>query len=180
MSRSRRHVTTIPVAATALLAATLTATAVASTGTAASGAAPAAAPAVAPGHLHPLRVGDLEVENSFVSSVGWVKPGEAYPARVVLSNFDADPVGSSTVTIAPVGGTITDVRARGHGDGRGGRHHHLGHHGAGGGRRQVPHGTLVLRAVPPPPTLPMIVWKDLSATAVLTSSGQTATATAPR
>jgi M6 family metalloprotease-like protein len=31
-------------------------------------------------------VGGVEVENSFVSSLGWVKPGERYPSRVLVHN----------------------------------------------------------------------------------------------
>ncbi|MCU1600291.1 MAG: domain containing protein [Frankiales bacterium] len=34
-------------------------------------------------------VGGLKVENSFVSHLGWVKPGEAYPSRFLVSNANA-------------------------------------------------------------------------------------------
>ena len=37
-----------------------------------------------------VTVGGLQIQNSFVSSVGWVKPGEKYPSRIILTN-PADP-----------------------------------------------------------------------------------------
>jgi M6 family metalloprotease-like protein len=36
-------------------------------------------------------VGGLQVENSFVSHLGWVKPGEAYPSRFLVRNTSSTP-----------------------------------------------------------------------------------------
>ena len=49
---------------------------------------------------------DLALNNSFVSSVGWVKPGDTYPSRIIVTNPTA---GSLTPTIdltAPTGSTF--------------------------------------------------------------------------
>ena len=48
---------------------------------------------------------NLLVENSFVSAVGWVKPGETYPFRVFVKNFTDTARTGATVTIPPVDGT---------------------------------------------------------------------------
>jgi M6 family metalloprotease-like protein len=47
----------------------------------------------------------LVVENSFVSSVGWVKPGDSYPFRVLVKNFSAQPRSGAVVTLPVVDGT---------------------------------------------------------------------------
>src|SRR5688500_3607017 len=44
------------------------------------------------------------VENSFVSAVGWVKPGEAYPFRVLVKNYGTTPVSGASVTVAAADG----------------------------------------------------------------------------
>ena len=47
-------------------------------------------------------VGGLTVENSFVSSVGWVKPGDTYPSRILLTNTgDSAVSGAAVVVTAP-------------------------------------------------------------------------------
>src|SRR5687768_7962706 len=51
-----------------------------------------------------VTVGGLEVENSFVSSVGWVKPGDAYPSRIIVTN-PADPAVATNLPVA--GATVT-------------------------------------------------------------------------
>ncbi|GCD90237.1 PKD domain-containing protein [Nocardioides sp. LS1] len=127
-----------------------------------------------------VTVGGLEVENSFVSSVGWVKPGQDYPSRIIVTN-PADPavptnlpVTGATVTVtAPVGSTIV---------------------GAGSGATVAPGGhtatwtvppvaagtkqTLVLDSVADTTTQnPEIVWRDLSSTAEVTLGGTTMAAT---
>ncbi len=48
----------------------------------------------------------LVVDTSFVSSVGWVKPGETYPFRVFVRNFTETSETNAVVTIPPVDGTI--------------------------------------------------------------------------
>src|SRR5688572_24300655 len=111
MSRSRRLATTIPVAATALLAGMLTVTTVSTAGIA-TASAPVTAPAAAPSApvVTEAVVGGLEVENSFVSAVGWVKPGESYPSRIIVRNPTAASVtGVRVVVTAPVGSTITQA-----------------------------------------------------------------------
>ena len=45
----------------------------------------------------------LQVENSFVSAVGWVKPGEEYPSRVIVRNPATTPVDDVTVTVTAAG-----------------------------------------------------------------------------
>ena len=47
----------------------------------------------------------LLVENSYVSAVGWVKPGETYPFRVLVKNFTTSAAADTQVTIPPVDGT---------------------------------------------------------------------------
>ncbi|GAB3198448.1 hypothetical protein GCM10027062_12640 [Nocardioides hungaricus] len=121
-----------------------------------------------------VSVGGLRVENSFVSSVGWVKPGDAYPSRIIVSNTTDLPVAGATVRVtAPEGSTIT---------------------GAGSGATITGGGTEVAWTVPAIPakqtrTLvlesvadttaqnPEIVWRDISTTADITVAGATRSAT---
>ena len=121
-----------------------------------------------------VSVGGLEVEDSFVSSVGWVKPGDTYPSRIIVSNTTDLPVaGASVVVTAPDGSTIT---------------------GAGAGATISGGGTTVTWAVPAvgakqTRTLvlesvadttaqnPEIVWRDISTTAAVTVGATTETAT---
>ena len=66
---------------------------------------PAAVPSV-------VTVGGLKVENSFVSSVGWVKPGESYPSRIVVTNTGDNAVSGLSVRIpATRGMTWTEARS---------------------------------------------------------------------
>ncbi|HEV2890650.1 MAG TPA: PKD domain-containing protein [Frankiaceae bacterium] len=54
----------------------------------------------------------LELVNDFTSSKGWVKPGDAYPFRVLLRNYTAGPIDGGTVTVPEVEGMrFTNVRA---------------------------------------------------------------------
>lgn len=115
---------------------------------------------------------DLFVENSFVSSVGWVKPGDSYPSRIIVTNPTGSPVDGATVAIsAPTGTSFTGA--------------------SGPGTHPVtadeitwtlPTVPAASGAVPGRVTLvleheaadtgdePTIVWRDLSTTAVLTTS----------
>lgn len=107
MSRLRRRLPAIA-AASALLAGLLTATAVAAPGTAAP---PAPVPVAGP-VVSTATVGGLEVQNSFVSAVGWVKPGETYPSRIIATNTTDFPVVGATVSVtAPQGSTIEQASA---------------------------------------------------------------------
>jgi immune inhibitor A len=52
----------------------------------------------------------LLIHNSFVSPVGWVKPGESYPFRVMVRNYTDSAATNAVVTIpAADGTTFTDV-----------------------------------------------------------------------
>ena len=152
MSRAARSP---PPAATSLLAGLLTATAVASAGPPSAAAAPsAAAPAARP--WSEGTVGGLEVENSFVSSVGWVKPGDTYPSRVIVTNTSALPVaGASVSSPRRPGSTILRRRA---GAARPGRcTWAVGPVAAGAARTLVLESRAATLA-----QLPTIVWRDLS------------------
>lgn len=46
----------------------------------------------------------LVVTNSFVSSVGWVKPGDTYSSTITVANYDTDPQPDATVSIPVVDG----------------------------------------------------------------------------
>ena len=102
------------------------------------------------------------LENSFVSSVGWVKPGEAYPFTVRVKNFRAAPVTGARVTIgAPDGTTLT-----GDSSWNAGTIPAADADGNPGVKEKV----FEARA----DTLgqdPQIVWKDLSSTATLAYDG---------
>ena len=52
------------------------------------------------------------LENSFVSSVGWVKPGEKYPFTLRVLNYGVTPIAGTTVTLtAPNSTTLTTPTA---------------------------------------------------------------------
>jgi M6 family metalloprotease-like protein len=173
MPRPRRRLSAIA-AATALLAGLLTATTVAASTTpaladpATARTTAATAPTTAPGGgpvVSEATVGGLEVENSFVSAVGWVKPGDTYPSRVIVRNTSGVAVAGASVTVrAPQGSTI--LRA---------------------GRTAVDAAsyTWAVPTVDPGATqtlvlesraattseLPTVVWRDLSTTATVTVAG---------
>jgi M6 family metalloprotease-like protein len=148
-----------------------------------SAAAPAPAPAPAPPAAAPDGpagvpskgdVGGLLVENSFVSSVGWVKPGGSYPSRILLTNTGDQAVsGAQVVVTAPTGTTFT---------------------AASGGATVSGDGDTVTwspAAVEPTSTrvlvleseadtlqeLPTVVWRDISSTATVTVGGAQTTLT---
>jgi M6 family metalloprotease-like protein len=116
----------------------------------------------------------LILENSFVSAVGWVKPGETYPFRLLIKNFGSEDETGAVVTVpAPDGTTFTQVAPSSEGS--------IGSDGsitwnagtipaatdAGPGVK-----TLVVEG--DADTLaadPELVWKDLSSTATLTYDG---------
>ncbi len=131
---------------------------------AASASAPAAAPTGTPSK------GDadgLTIENSFVSSQGWVKPGDSYPSRILLGNETGSAISGATVTIsAPRGSTFLD--ARGPGD------HPVTAHEIVWTPGDIAAGaepTLVLESLAASTAEePTIVWRDLSSKAVLDTS----------
>ena len=119
----------------------------------------------------------LLVQNSFVSSVGWVKPGDTYPSRLFVTNATDRAFDDVTVTVpSPVGARYTGARAT----------------GPGSGTATVSNGTVTwtIGSVPAAdadgPTRvsavlesqahtlvqdPQLVWKDLSSTATVTVGG---------
>ena len=82
--RSRRLLAVAVLTVTTGLLAPLTPVAPASSAPPAATAEPT--PAQAEGVASRSTVGGLEVENSFVSAVGWVKPGDSYPSRIIVRN----------------------------------------------------------------------------------------------
>ena len=161
MPRSRRFAAT---AATTLLAGLLTVTAVSTPGTARAAGAPAAA---APSQTVVSEgvVGGLEVENSFVSAVGWVKPGDTYPSRVIVRNTSGSAVtGASVDVVAPQGSTI--LKAGADVVDAGSYAWQVGDLAAGASRTLVLESRAATLA-----QLPTIVWRDLSTTATVTVGG---------
>ena len=124
----------------------------------------------------------LALRASFVSSVGWVKPGETYPFRVFVTNAMTTPATDVSVSIAaPPSTSFLEATPLN-----------------GGGTAAISNGTVTWNigaipaataAGPQVRTLvvtaeafsldedPEIVWKDLSATATLTYAGQPAAIT---
>jgi PKD repeat protein len=155
-------------AATALLAGLLTVTTVTAGSTPASAApGPAPAAAASPIVVSEGVVGGLEVENSFVSAVGWVKPGDTYPSRIIVRNTSAVPVAGATIDVsAPVGSTIlkagtATVNAASYA-------WSVGPLAAGASRTLVLESKAATLA-----QLPTVVWRDLSTTATITVAGAT-------
>ena len=128
-------------------------------------------------------VAGLELENNFTSAVGWVKPGETYPFRVIVRNYDAADTGV-TVTLPDVPGmTFTDVEPSDAGDpasidgGSGDITWDIG--GIDAGTADVPIvKTLIVqgRALTTGED-PEVVWKNVSTTASLAYGGGSASAT---
>ncbi|MPZ52970.1 MAG: PKD domain-containing protein [Acidimicrobiia bacterium] len=117
----------------------------------------------------------LLLENLFVSSVGWVKPGETYPSRLIVRNLG--PAASDVVVTAPPVDGMSFVSADPVGDDSG-EATILGDGSLSWDLGDVPAGTvtepvvrtLVVQSVSD--TLdedPQVVWKDLSTTATLVS-----------
>ena len=120
----------------------------------------------------------LLIENSFVSSTGWVKPGDTYPFRIMVRNFTETDATNVTVTVpAPDGAVFNDAVAL-----------------SGAGTPAVTDGgeslswtiPSVPKAAGGKPTVrtlvvegradsladdPQIVWKDISSTATVTYNG---------
>src|SRR5690348_11206179 len=95
---------------TALAAAMLTSLSLATPAHATRGQRAATSTPGALGVVSTAQVGNLLVENSFVSSVGWVKPGDDYPSRILLTNTGDSPVSGAQVTVtAPTGTAFTQA-----------------------------------------------------------------------
>ncbi|MEA2460292.1 MAG: hypothetical protein QOH90_469 [Actinomycetota bacterium] len=50
-------------------------------------------------------VKNVRIQNSFVSAVGWVKPGESYPSRILVRNYKKKPALNARVKVRRVNGT---------------------------------------------------------------------------
>jgi len=118
---------------------------------------------------------DLVLENSFVSAVGWVKPGATYPSRIFVRNLTDRAFSNVQVTVTtPVGTSFTQAAPS-----------------ADGGTATVTADTITwnVGAVPAAPdggqtvrtlviesradtltATPTLVWRDLATTATLTSA----------
>jgi immune inhibitor A len=119
----------------------------------------------------------LLVEDSFVSAVGWVKPGETYPFRLLVRNYTTTARAGASVTVpVPDGTAFTSATATG-GSGAcsvnasGGITWTIGAVAAAiGGTPAIKTCVVVARA----DTLAQdgqIVWKNLSSTATLSYTG---------
>lgn len=126
--------------------------------------------------LEPVATG-LEIEDSFVSSVGWVKPGDTYPSRIIVTNRTAAPIAGASVTVtAPTATTFTTASGPGT--------HPVTDHTVVWSLPSVPaqtgttpgRVTLVLEnQAATVAQNPQIVWRDLSTSAALTSVGANTT-----
>ena len=130
---------------------------------------------------------DLQLENSFVSEVGWVKPGDDYVSRIFVRNPADSAVEDVTVTLtAPRGTSITGARsAAGSVSGAPGSTVTWTIPSVPAGSADEPSQTqlIVESAARSTAQEPTIVWRDLSTTAVLRVGGTqqgTATSHGPR
>ena len=114
---------------------------------------------------------DLQLENSFVSEVGWVKPGDDYVSRIFVRNPADSAVEDVTVTLtAPRGTSITGARsAAGSVSGAPGSTVTWTIPSVPAGSADEPSQTqlIVESAARTTAQEPTIVWRDLSTTAVL-------------
>jgi M6 family metalloprotease-like protein len=121
----------------------------------------------------------LDIRNSFVSSVGWVKPGDTYPSRIIVSNPTSAAVKGASVTVsAPAGTTFVD--ATGPGTVLPSATEVTWNIGSVPAATGTTPGsvTLVLRSrAATAAQLPTIVWRDLSTKATLTQGSSTSSAT---
>lgn len=118
-------------------------------------------------HLVDMPATNLTLENSFVSSVGWVKPGQEYPSRIIVTNPTSGPLTPEVVVTSPQGATFLTAEGP-------------GTHPVTPGSVTWQPGpiapdatvTLVLTSKAAPLTgagsLDTIVWRDLSTSAVMT------------
>ncbi|MGH2537503.1 MAG: post-COAP-1 domain-containing protein [Candidatus Promineifilaceae bacterium] len=119
----------------------------------------------------------LLIETSFVSSLGWVKPGESYPFRVAVKNFTFSPAANALVTIPAVDGTTFNqvVPLSGSGsaavNGDGSITWTIGALAAGSPGSPVVKTLVVEAQADAAGQDPQIVWKDLSSTATLSYDG---------
>ena len=110
----------------------------------------------------------LKLTNSFVSSVGWVKPGEKYPSRILVSNPTGKTIkGAKVVVEAPRGTSFKKTSGKG-------KHKLTPKTITWKVPAVKPKGTAVLVIDSKADTtkaLPTIVWRDLSTKAKLSGKG---------
>ena len=120
-------------------------------------------------------VGAIQLTNSFVSSVGWVKPGDTYPSRILVTNTGQLTADAAIQVVAPTGSTIIDATSPNGSISPGPTMHLVWTLSA------IPAGAtrvLVLESqVDATTEEPTIVWRDLSTSATVTTVAGTATAT---
>src|SRR5262245_17289154 len=104
----------------------------------------------------------LELTNSFVSSTGWVKPGDSYPFTLRVRNTGEAAAGGIVTVPAPAGATFADPAGDAAGVADGVLTWNVGDVPAGGERTLVVEATADDLAANP-----RIVWRDLSSTATL-------------
>ncbi len=127
----------------------------------------------------------LQVEHSFVTSRGWVKPGEEYVSRVLVRNFDAEAARDVTVTLpGATGATLIEATPV-----------------SGAGAAAIADGAVSWEVGEVPGAtdggpglatlvvgwqaaslseLDTVVWRDLSATATVEPGGATSTSHGPK
>ena len=121
----------------------------------------------------------LTLDASYVSSVGWVKPGEGYPFRIFVTNATEESVANVSVTIAaPPSSTFLDATPL---QGGGTASHTattvtwtLGTLPAATAAGPMVRTLVVTARAASLSADPEIVWKDLSTTATLSYAGQPA------
>ena len=167
MSR-RPRTASAAIAAGALLTGLLGGVGLTTPAHAAAAASPSAAVADPTASVSSATVGGIEIVDSFVSAVGWVKPGEVYPSRILLTNHNALTSVASVTVAAPTGTTITGASAPAGSVLSGVPTANLTWSGI-----SIPAGgtkTLILESTAKTTgQLPTIVWRDLSTTATLTT-----------
>ena len=106
---------------------------------------------------------DLTITNSFVSSVGWVKPGDSYPSRIIVSNPTGSQVTPTVDLTAPAGTSFQSASGPGT--------HPVAPASFTWSPGPIAAGTtvtLVLDSLASTTAaVPTVVWRDLSSTAVL-------------
>ena len=113
---------------------------------------------------------NLQLTNSFVSSTGWVKPGDTYPSRIIVTNPTSGPLTPSVEVTAPTGTSFQSASGDTPPAVVAGATNLTWTPGA------VPAGatkTLVLESQAASTSqLPTVVWRDLSTTATMQVTGQ--------
>jgi len=127
----------------------------------------------------------LQVENSFVTSVGWVKPDDEYTSQIFVRNFDAAPVDGVSVTVPPADGT-TVLSATPNNAGTatvapdGTITWQVGTVPAGGDAGPAVLNLIVRSQADNLATDEQVVFKNLATTATMTPGGATSTAHGPK